>query len=334
MTKTIFSATIALALTSAATAAEKSATDEAGIRAAVERALPYVEKYGRKWRDNRKCVSCHRVSFTIWAGNAADAAGFKVDRKRQAEWVTWSVDWKHRSQNGKDKSEAQAANKNPDTIGQLILAWDSARSESDKVPEWATRFRDHLLRTQRKDGSWKPGGQLPLQRRAFRETTDVTVMWTALALTTRGLTSDKTKSVVDRAWKYLATGKPGVGTEWWAAKLLLADRLDKTDEADRTRKKLIALQHKDGGWGWMAADKSDAFGTGLALYALARTGGETISLARGRAFLLKTQRANGSWLVPGTRKKDQKRPKETSNYWGTTWAVIGLAETLKGTTSK
>ena len=101
-------------------------------------------------------------------------------------------------------------------------------------------------------------------------------------------------------------------------------------EADRLRSELLARQRDDGGWGWLCADESDAFGTGVALYALARDGFaiDNSAIARGRAFLLESQKADGSWPVKGTKKAKAKQIEPTATYWGTCWAVIGLAETL------
>ena len=38
--------------------------------------------------------------------------------------------------------------------------------------------------------------------------------------------------------------------------------------------------------------------------------------------------ADGSWAVKGTKKDKAKKVEPTATYWGTCWAVIGLAETL------
>jgi squalene-hopene/tetraprenyl-beta-curcumene cyclase len=111
---------------------------------------------------------------------------------------------------------------------------------------------------------------------------------------------------------------------------LLLERGSSHAEADRLRGELLKRQREDGGWGWLCADESDAFGTGAALYALARDGlaGDNARLARGRQFLVQTQKADGSWAVKGTKKAKANQIEATATYWGTCWAVIGLAETL------
>jgi hypothetical protein len=45
-------------------------------------------------------------------------------------------------------------------------------------------------------------------------------------------------------------------------------------------------------------------------------------------FLVETQRDDGSWDVRGTKERKKNGLEETSTYWGTTWATIGLLQTL------
>src|SRR5215212_9925032 len=61
------------------------------VRAAVERSLPYIEKVGTAWMQQRKCSSCHNVTFLIWSHNEAAAREFNVDRTKLAEWTKWSL---------------------------------------------------------------------------------------------------------------------------------------------------------------------------------------------------------------------------------------------------
>jgi hypothetical protein len=61
------------------------------VRVAIERSLPYVEKVATDWMRERKCNSCHNVTFLLWSHNAAAARGFKVDRTKLADWTKWSL---------------------------------------------------------------------------------------------------------------------------------------------------------------------------------------------------------------------------------------------------
>jgi hypothetical protein len=73
-------------------AAEKNnEANPRNVRAAVERSLPFIERNGTAWMEERNCNSCHAVTFLVWSHNAALARGLKVDRKKLAEWVDWSL---------------------------------------------------------------------------------------------------------------------------------------------------------------------------------------------------------------------------------------------------
>ena len=61
------------------------------VRGAVERSLPYVEKVGTDWMRERKCNSCHNVTFLVWTHNEAAAREFDIDRTKLAEWTKWSL---------------------------------------------------------------------------------------------------------------------------------------------------------------------------------------------------------------------------------------------------
>ncbi len=195
---------------------------------------------------------------------------------------------------------------------------------------WPAVFAERLAAGQQEDGSWKAGGQLPSQKRPERETQEVSTMWSLVALQSYAAPAE---GVVDRfsgARQWLGNETEGQSTEWWAVRLLLERGSGNDKEANRLRGELLARQHEDGGWGWLCADESDAFGTGVALYALARDGmtADESAIARGREFLVQTQQPDGSWLVKGTKKSKAQQVEPTATYWGTCWAVIGMVETM------
>ena len=62
----------------------------AAVREAVSRSLPFLEKEGVAWMNDRGCMSCHHVPFLLWSHRAAQAHGLAVDAKKLAEWDEWS----------------------------------------------------------------------------------------------------------------------------------------------------------------------------------------------------------------------------------------------------
>jgi hypothetical protein len=80
---------------------------------------------------------------------------------------------------------------------------------------------------------------------------------------------------------------------------------------------------------------SDPFTTGQVLYGLRYLGrdGSDPVVQKARQYLLKTQGDNGIWTVPmktisATKKDNTKDGDAVYTYWGTSWAAIGLLETL------
>jgi squalene-hopene/tetraprenyl-beta-curcumene cyclase len=305
----------------------------------IERAVDYLMVRGVWWNDEKGCVSCHRGAFMLWGLNEADRVGEGgVTADELSALSSWSIDWRHwmapdaNQDLSEDEARERSIDANVDAMGQLILSrgW---RDRGVVPPAWVSRFVGDILRLQLKDGSWKPGGQLPLQDRPARETAEVTGMWTLLALADANQAPGQIDDAVDRAMAWLngdGRTREAVSTEWWVARLLLEDRLGSEAEARRLRGRLLALQKAGGGWGWRHARESDAFGTGLALYALGRSsgspGGTRSAVNRARRYLADTQLEAGGWRIPSTRKKDKGRVKETAGYWGSAWAVIGLMQ--------
>ena len=155
-------------------------------------------------------------------------------------------------------------------------------------------------------------------------------MWSLVALQSYVTPADAVADRFAKAREWLGSKTEGQSTEWWSVRLLVERGSGNDPEANRIRAELVKRQHEDGGWGWLAIDESDAFGTAVALYALARDGltADDAVVARGRAFLMRTQQSSGSWPVKGTKRNKAKQVEPTATYWGTCWAVIGLAETL------
>ncbi len=294
---------------------------EPNIRAAVRASIPYLQREGVDWIEKRGCVSCHQVPYMLWSLSAASQHGFEVDAKQLHQWQDWSTQAVHfvKPAQKEDVDVAKTLAANIDTMAALMLAIDGNADET-----WRTTFADALIENQQEDASWKACGQLPAQKRSSKETHRVTALWTLLALTKQA----KEPRDFESALAFADQGAEAESTEWWVARLLLAVELG-DDQADKYRQQLLDRQREDGGWGWLSKETSDALATGMALYAIAATGDgsdDGPSIDRAVAFLTSTQKENGSWDVPGTKKSTRKKPTPTSSYWGTAWAVIGMLE--------
>jgi squalene-hopene/tetraprenyl-beta-curcumene cyclase len=295
---------------------------------AIEKSLPFVMAEGERWIAEKKCVTCHQVPFMVWALNAAAERGMELNRQKREECSSWAIEWKNMAtKEDLEKGEEHTLARHSDPVAQLLLA----RGKGNTSATWPALFAERLATGQEEDGSWKAGGQLPLQKRPERETQEVSTMWSLVALQSYAAPPDAVADRFAKARAWLGSETQGQSTEWWAVRLILERGSDNDTEANHQRAELVARQRDDGGWGWLCADESDAFGTGVAIYALARDGfaADDTAITRGRAFLVRTQEADGSWLVKGTKKAKAKQIEPTATYWGTCWAVIGLTETLR-----
>src|SRR5262249_10847005 len=100
-------------------------------------------------------------------------------------------------------------------------------------------------------------------------------------------------------------------------------------EVEQLVKRIQARQNADGGWSQAKDMASDAWATGQALYALSEGKGKVDhgAIARARAFLVKTQRTDGSWPMasrptkPGGTGSTSLIPITGA---GSAWGVLGL----------
>lgn len=303
--------------------AEVAVISPQDVAAIAKRSLPFIEKEGVRWIEERKCASCHQIPAMLWSLNSAARAGLGVDRAKVEEWTTWSLDWTRWTNAGAKNGEEKSVADNIDTMTALMLG---RHDTPDRSAAWLDLFRERILKNQLPDGSWKPGGQLPLTKRPERERKEVTTLWTLLALASTGPAGPSIVEAEKRAQVFLDAAQPGESTEWQALQVLV--KRPGGEGFDVALDQLLKSQNPDGGWAWLRGEGSDALGTGLALYAATRAGTALTHPAMQRAcqFLQRTQQADGSWPVPSTRTKDANKIKPTATYWGTAWAVVGLLE--------
>lgn len=300
------------------------------VRAAVTRAVPYVEKHGIRWIEQKKCVSCHRVGTMVWSLGAARARGIQVSDELET-WFSWSLE----KSLAKNDAGTLVGSANKEGVAQLLLARNYFSADDQRLKGYLG-LSQMIQNDQQPDGSWNPGGQLPFQKRPKQETAAVSTAWLALVLTEEldpdGAAKEGTptaEEAISKAVAKLATATAPASTESLAVQLLLGAARKERDVVRQMTRKLRDSQRSDGGWGWLTEDPSDALATGLNLFALARAGAEDREMLRRAVdFLLNSQAADGTWSVKGTKAKGRGRVQETATYWGTTWAVIGLCELL------
>jgi squalene cyclase len=151
----------------------------------------------------------------------------------------------------------------------------------------------------------------------------------------------------ERALEWLKTIDPAAAelNEQAVVGLLVEKAYGTAEKTAQRAAELVARQNADGGWSARLGEGrgSDAFATGQSLYALCRTGTsrEDPSIEKALRYLIGTQEKDGSWRVPtaaihepSARADRVVRTDAVYQFWGTSWAMLGMLQTLPETTGE
>jgi hypothetical protein len=195
-----------------------------------------------------------------------------------------------------------------------------------------------LLETQRPDGSWK----LQSLSEPIGATADVITSCVLLSLTAPNAPDlgQAGKEARKKGLAWLSSATPPESLQGDAFKLILWKRLDRpAAELQSLSRQILVLQKPDGGWSQTKDMGSDAYATGLALYALAQAGVPATdpAIANARNFLVKNQETPGSWpMTSRPKERDNQSSKNLAPivFAGTSWAVMGLMRSEPVPTAK
>lgn len=291
----------------------------AEVRPAVARGLGFLEKAGQAWLTERKCIACHHGAFMLRGHNEARQRGIPVDETKLAEWTPQVLTMLLNDKANFDKNKGGQVESTNVLLGQV-----GAAPADEKTAEMLKAARTFILNAQQEDGSWKYAGQG--QDRPGAEANETTTMGAVLALAAGGDDETITASR-GRALAWLDKNRTGTGNEALVLRFQLEQKFGDAERARGLIDELLARQNADGDWNWSKTRASDPFARGQSLYALglAGRGGDDAGVQKAWKYLLAAQRPDGSWFAP---TKKPKGDNNISTYWGSAWAVIGLARTL------
>jgi ankyrin repeat protein len=265
--------------------------DADSLRHAVSAALPLLQQSERTITQTRNCVSCHQHSLVAMTVSLARKHGFNVDETIAREERI------HVLKDMGDRVRPLMLGTGIDpTLSVHVLAGLAAEDEP------ASRTTDalvhYLVLRQRKDGHWQQENYRPPDEAS-------NFQFTALAV--RGLQTYSPKGRsreiavrIDQARRWLQSAEPVDSVDRGFQLLGLGWAKAEPEFITKAITKLVAEQREDGGWAQLPTLASDAYATGLALYALHEGGGVAVdhpAYQRGVEFLLRTQLADGSWFV-------------------------------------
>jgi hypothetical protein len=303
------------------------------IRQAVERSLPFLERDGLEW-ETTKCVSCHHGPWMMWSGYEAKKHGFAVN-DASLERVRATMLKAYDSHPKMQPTTRDVLHDLSINVIYLILGMGTAGEPDAQTAKFFDKAAAHLLEQQKEDGSWK----VFIKTKTFEglmppliDHDDVTTLWSLLALNYRepsGISREALDRSKEKGLRFLNDHPSSEVLQSLVLRIMLSQRLGKTDDVKVLVTQLLALQKDDGGWSQETKLPADSLGTGQALVALSTTSltASAPAIAKALAYLVRSQKADGSWDVIS---RAHEGPRFCS-YMGTAWATLGMVRTLPET---
>jgi hypothetical protein len=304
-----------------------------GVDVTIDRGLAFLTRDALAWKKEHNCVSCHHAALVVWSMREAKQRGHAVAEPVLAEltkWVAESGDGKF----GLARPPSAPKANSPKAV------WFALVLGADPKPDPAAQKGMKLLlntvkREQTENGSWStwPETRPPIFGNSDES---MTALATLALLPAAAAGDDSAKAARDKGIGWLARTKTDEDPQSIAMRLVLSRRLSRpTDECQSMIEHIKKRQNVDGGWSQAKDMTSDAWATGQALYALACAGIKSNDpvMAHAHAFLIKTQRADGSWpmisrpVKPGGAGSKSLIPITAA---GSAWAILGLVRSEKG----
>jgi hypothetical protein len=255
--------------------------------------LPLLVKAAQGHTAKRTCFACHNQALPLLAVTAAGARDFKVPpgfADKQADFIAAFLAG-NRANYRLGKGQGGQA----DTAGQALFALELAGRHADATTEAVVEY---LLKYNSDLDHWRTRSYRPPSEASPFSTT----YFALRGLRTWGTKEQKERigARIDRVRRWLVKAPAG-DTEDRVFRLLALHEAGAGNEERRVAvRELVRTQRADGGWGQLERLPSDAYATGSALVAARWAGGLSTAgpvYRRGLAFLLTSQRPDGSWLV-------------------------------------
>lgn len=304
--------------------------DNEAIRKAVTKGLSALALGTEGFENKKSCFTCHNQTLPMLAQATAQKHGFSIRKKILEEQTRFTHEFFQDREDSLKKGTGIGGRSM--TVAYGLWALDVVDWKQDDTTQAMVAY---LLKTQKEDGSYfRSKTRAPLEDSPATSATIASYFLQKFAPPNR---TKETKESIERSRKWLLAFKP-TRQEDFNSRLWGLSELDgPKEEIEKARQAILDRQRKDGGWSQLSDMESDSYATGQALWMLQETGTSASSEAyqRGVAYLLKTQREDGSWFVATRSKPIQTHFESGFPYGkdqfiaicGTSWAVAALAAT-------
>jgi hypothetical protein len=296
-------------------------------RTAVSRSMHLLESTTGQFYRKAACFACHEQPPAEFAAAAARAKGISVDEKASQErraQITLAI-------NGV-QLEGAAALGGADNNLYSVEALVRAGYKPDRITDYLAA---NLAMAQGADGGWHlPGySRSPVQDSDFSRT--AVAIRALKAYGPQGRAAEMTQRI-ERGKQWLMHAQPVILEDMDMRLVGVAAAGASAAELRKLAEPILERQRADGGWGQREAFPSDAYATGMTLWAL-NEGGIMRPDAKAVRFLLGTQSPDGSWRVASRATKFQQYFESGFPYghdqWistmATGWAANALALSIE-----
>jgi len=306
--------------------------DPPDARTAITRSVQLLERTNDQFFKKAGCFACHEQPPALFAAAAARAKGITA----------------YEDTGKADQAFHERLLQITSTINPVALEGAAALGGADnnlysaealvRAGYPANRITDflaaNLAASQGGDGGWHlPGySRSPLQDSDFSRT--AMAMRTLKTYGTPGRSAEM-KQRLERGKQWLMHAQPVILEDWDMRLAGVAAAGASAAELRKLAEPIIEMQRSDGGWAQRRGFPSDAYATGMTLWAL-DVAGVMHPGPRGVKFLLGTQNADGSWHVVSRATRFQQYFESGFPYghdqWistmATGWAANALALSL------
>lgn len=279
----------------------------------LDAALRFLNTEVARWQRENHCYSCHNNGDGARALYLARQKGYIVTDAVLAGTTAWlgeAAEW------SRIKGAPAVGSANLARVQFAAAVAEANRAGAMRDRTLLDAAARELLSAQAPDGSFPiDSGGMPGAPATYGTALATVMSRNTLA----ALDAKRHAAAIARAENWITRAQPASLTD---AAALLWGRPDRTDCRDR----LLAAQTSDGGWGPQAKMPAEAFDTALALLALVRGRGPAGAIERARAFLVRTQDAEGAWPETTRPSGGASYAERISTAGWVTYALLTTAD--------